>query len=109
MKLTQIGFYWKGQFITDPLKEETGRFEVNPYFYYGRHYLNSPFFDNREDNLFEVIHTAPNYPVSIVYVGWNYFCEENGFDKESIHAVGRLIFEGKILIDDDNIVVTRMI
>ncbi len=109
MKLKKIGFLFNGHEITDPTKDETGRQEVNPYFYYGRAYLNSAFFETKPNHIFELIHCDPAYDIQIKYVNWEYFSEDNGFSKETIKEVGRLEFNKTTVIDDGDIVVKRMI
>jgi hypothetical protein len=37
-RFDETGFMWYGTFITDPNKDETGRFTVDPKVYYSRHY-----------------------------------------------------------------------
>jgi len=39
----QLSFPFMGIDITDPFMDETGRFEVNPFSYYGQHFIESSF------------------------------------------------------------------
>lgn len=43
------GFMYNGTLITNPFTSECGRFLVNPFLYYGKHYINFLILKNKKE------------------------------------------------------------
>jgi len=105
----KVGFMFMGQFITNPYMDETMRKAVNPYHYYGRHYLASPFFEPLNHKIFQMIHTQPDYQPSISYVDDTGISEDYGWSKEEAEKILSMSIDEQYIAEYRTIFIKRMV